>query len=263
MADLYLIGLGLQDDLGISRRALEAARVCDRLFLESYTSILPGLDRARLENAVGTKVEVLDRTQVEDGSAIIEAATAGRAALLVPGDPMTATTHLDLRLRAHAAGIPTRVFHGASILTAAAGILGLHVYKFGPVTTIPRPGPSFRPTSPYERLAQNHELGLHTLALLDTAEGENPLTAPEGLGYLRQLEEEQHRGACLDDTLACVVARAGSETPAVAAGHVGELQGGDFGPTPHVVVLPGDLHFTEVDALQAFAGLPADSRTEP
>src|SRR5206468_2271352 len=98
-------------------------------------------------------------------------ASAGqRVAFLVGGDPMAATTHVDLRLRAASAGIPTRIVHGASILTAAAGVLGLQIYKFGRTTTIPFPSEGFGPTSPLEVILQNRSAGLHSLVLLDLRE---------------------------------------------------------------------------------------------
>jgi diphthine synthase len=254
MGELLFLGLGLHDDTDLSLKALEAARTCDRLLLDTYTSILPGLDRRRLAAAVGRDVEPAGRAEVETATAILEAAASGRLGLFVPGDPMTATTHVDLRLRAHQRGIATRIFHGASILTAAAGLLGLQAYKFGPTVTVPRPLPSYRPSSPYERLAENRRRGQHTLALLDTSDGRNPLTAGEALAYLVSLEGEFRSGACAPGSLVGVVARAGSAAPAVAAGPVAELMGRDFGGPPHTLVFPGNLHFAETEALRAFAG---------
>ena len=172
---------------------------------------------------------------------------------------MSATTHVDLRLRAIKRGIRTHLFHGPSILTAAAGLLGLHLYKFGPPVSVPRPQPSYRPTSPYEKLAVNRQRGQHTLALLDTGDGERPLTAVEAFEYLLSLEGEFRERVCTRESLACVVARAGSEEPVVAAATVGTLTHHDFGPPPHVLVFPRELHFTEVEALRALAGYEGQS----
>ena len=46
---LYLIGLGLGDESDITRRGLEVVKGCKRILLESYTSILPGISKERLE----------------------------------------------------------------------------------------------------------------------------------------------------------------------------------------------------------------------
>lgn len=45
---LYLIGIGLGDERDITLRGLDAIKQCDYVFLESYTSILPGVDKDEL-----------------------------------------------------------------------------------------------------------------------------------------------------------------------------------------------------------------------
>jgi diphthine synthase len=42
-----LIGLGLGDEKDITVRGLEAVKSCEKIFLESYTSVL-GVDKNRL-----------------------------------------------------------------------------------------------------------------------------------------------------------------------------------------------------------------------
>ena len=88
-------------------------------------------------------------------------------ALLVVGDPLQATTHVDLQLRAQEAGIDCRVIHGISITTVVTGAIGLSNYKFGRQTTLTYPYGDWIATSPLEVLASNSEQHLHTLALLD------------------------------------------------------------------------------------------------
>src|SRR5436853_221865 len=66
--------------------------------------------------------------------------------------------------------IPTRIVHGVSILTAAAGALGLQIYKFGRTTTVPFSSAGFAPTSPLEAILTNRRAGLHSLVLLDLRE---------------------------------------------------------------------------------------------
>src|SRR3972149_4580349 len=125
MGELLFLGIGLHDDTDLPLKNLEAARTCDALFLDTYTSVLPGLDLGRLSAAVGREGRPVGRAEAEQANLLLGAPAPGRPGLLVPGDPMTATTHIDLRLRAHARGIATRIFHAASILPAAAGLLGL------------------------------------------------------------------------------------------------------------------------------------------
>jgi diphthamide biosynthesis methyltransferase len=40
----------------------------------------------------------------------------------------------------------------------------------------------------------------------------------------------------------------------VKAGKVSELANWDFGEPPYVLIFPGQLHFVEAEALQAFCG---------
>jgi diphthine synthase len=258
MSELIFIGLGLNDEKDITYKGLEKARICDRIFAEFYTACLTGSNIERLSEFIGKEIEVLERKVVEDGQVILDAAKAGRVALLCVGDPMAATTHVDLRLRAFDLGIYTRVINNASILSAAPGLLGLQHYKFGRTITIPFPKEGFRPESPYEILAANKDRGLHTLALLDIdAESDRLMTANQALEVLVNLEERLKKGIVLDSTLVAVVAQAGSENPVVRAGYLCDMMKEDFGPPHHTIVFPGNLHFMEVDALVKLAGAPA------
>jgi len=59
------------------------------------------------------------------------------------------------------------------------------------------------------------------------------------------------------DSIICVVARAGSNHPVVKAGTIKDLIEKDFGSPLHTLVIPGKLHFMEVEALEKLAQLPA------
>lgn len=252
MGQLIFIGLGLWDERDISLRGLEEASHCQVLFAEFYTSRLVGTTPEALRRTLGKPFTLLSREQVEDGRLVLAAARGAVVGFLTPGDPMAATTHVDLRLRAERMGIPTRIVHGASILTAAAGLLGLQVYKFGRTTSIPFPAPGFRPRSPYEAIAANRAAGLHTLVLLDL-EGERFLGAREALEYLLELEAEEKRGIVTEGTLTCVLSQVGSPRPGIAVGPLGEIAGRDLGGPPQCIVFPGQLHFLEEEMLTLLA----------
>ena len=128
---LWLIGLGLADERDITLRGLDAVRGCARVYLEAYTSMLPGVDVARLEALYGKDVVVADREMVESAAdVILDGADTLDVAFLVVGDPFGATTHTDLQLRARERGIDVRVVHNASVLNAV-GAAGLQLYRFG------------------------------------------------------------------------------------------------------------------------------------
>src|SRR5438094_9042942 len=117
------IGLGLNDERGLTIEGLEEARRSSDVFAEFYTNIMPGLDRKKLELLLGKRIVELSRVQLEDegGKQIVEAVERGRVAFLVPGDPMIATTHVSIRLELAKKGIPSRIIHGPSITSAVCG----------------------------------------------------------------------------------------------------------------------------------------------
>ena len=167
---------------------------------------------------------------------------------------MTATTHVELRLRAAKEGIETRVVHGASIATAVAGLTGLTSYKFGRATTIVFPDGSYFPTSPYDVVRENLARGLHTLCLLDLCAAESRyMTAREGAALLLRMEEERKEGALSRETLVVAIARAGSSDALVARGTLAAMARADLGAPLHALVVPGRLHFVEEEAVRAFA----------
>lgn len=256
---LVFVGLGLHDEDGVSEKGLKEIVSADLVLAEDYTSALSKGSLDRLAKRSGKRIELLDRAAVEDGKRILEASENKRVVLLIVGDPMTATTHVDLRLRAAAAGIETHIVHGASVLTAVPGLLGLQHYKFGRTTTLPFPQEGYSPTSPYDVIDENLSRGLHTLVLLDIdAENSRYMTANEGLHLLLDMERRVGRGIISESTLVCAVARAGSRDCTVRAGILSDLLSADFGPPLHTIVVPGKLHFLEDDALRVFAG-----RTSP
>ena len=251
---LVFVGLGLHDERSITLRGMDAIRQADVVFAESYTSILSEGSLSRLESATGKMIQLLDRTAVEDGKTILDACKSSRVVLLVVGDPMMATTHVDLRLRAEMQSGSTEVVHGVSVLTAVPGSLGLQHYKFGRTTSLPFPQEGYSPTSPYDTIAENLSRGLHTLVLLDIdAENSKYMTANEGLHLLQDMERRTSKLIITEATLVCVVARAGSPEACVRAGRISGLVNMDFGPTPHSIVIPGRLHFMEEEALRTLA----------
>jgi len=258
MGELVFIGLGLFDEKDITVKGLETARTADSVFAEFYTSNLRGTTLETLRLMVGKPIRILSRKDLEQGSDVLEAARHGTVALLVPGDPMAATTHVELRLRANEEGIRTRIIHGPSIVSAAAGLLGLQSYKFGRATTVPFTDDRFRPASPLEVIEENRTRGLHTLVLLDIKEGGGFLTAAEAIRYLLGLAKERKSNAFTPDTLVCVLGQAGSESPQVVAGKAGALAARDVGRPLQCVVIPGELHFMEKEALVKLAGAPKD-----
>lgn len=245
---LYLVGIGLNDERDISVKGLEIVRSCEAVYLESYSSLL-NCSIADLERFYGKRIVVADRKLVEQSDEITAAAASKNVALLVIGDPWGATTHIDIMLRCKAKGIPFKVINNASIITAV-GITGLQVYKFGKTTSVPYPDKNFRPETSYEVINQNRLLGLHTLLLLDIRPDLGKfMTIAEAIGVLLEIESIKQQKAFTPETFCVGCARIGSDSFVIKAGAAGELRKFDFGKQPHCLIVPGELHFVEEDAL--------------
>ena len=255
---LTFIGLGLYDEKDISLKGLEVINKCDKVFAEFYTAKLNGTDITKIEKTIGKPIEVVTREETEKGDRILTTAKDKTVVFLTCGDPMTATTHIDIRLRAARMGIKTVIIHGSSIVTAVPGLLGLQNYKFGRTTTLAFPEKDYFPTSPYNIIKENKEIGLHTLVLLDIqADKKRYMTANEGINLLLKMEEKHKKNIIKDENVVCVVARAGSSEPIVIADTIKDIINIDFGPPLHTLVIPGKLHFMEIEAIQILAQLPA------
>jgi diphthine synthase len=257
--ELVFIGLGLNDEKGITVKGLEETKSADQVFMEQYTNLMVDFSLQRFETLCGKKIQVVSRQVLEEenGKIILEAAKKGKAVFLVPGDPFIATTHVTLRIDAEKQGIKTRIVHGTSIMSAIVSLSGLHNYKFGKTVTVPFPE-NFSET-PYNVIAQNKKAGLHTLCLLDLKANENLfLSINQAIKMLREVEEKKKLGVVTPDTVAVGIARAGGNSPTLKADFIKDLANFDFGQPPYSLIFPGELHFMEVDSLIAFAGAPTE-----
>ena len=255
MGQVIFIGLGLDSERGISLEGLEEATRAERVFAEFYTNLMPNFNVERLQRRIGRAVRILTRKELEDdnGKEIVKSAESGRVAFMVPGDPMIATTHVALRLTLAKKGIPSRIVHGASIMSAVCGATGLQSYKFGKSVTFPQRGQDV-PTSVMDTIRENKERGLHTLLLLDLQAG-----AREQLNIRDVLSRITNADPPAEHWLAVGIARIGATDELVRAGKVSALKKVEFGTTPHSIVFPGKLHFMEEEAVKVLDGaMPSD-----
>ena len=163
---LILIGMGPGTIAAMTKEAISAAKSADFRRYEAYTALWPDDELAALEQIIGP-IEKIMRPEVENPKEILSLAKDHVVAVLVVGDPLQATTHVDLQLQASEMGISCEVVHGISITNLVTGAIGLSNYKFGRQTTLTYPYSGWIGTSPLEVIAVNRVMGLHTLALLD------------------------------------------------------------------------------------------------
>ncbi|KAL5334648.1 tetrapyrrole methylase [Aspergillus crustosus] len=266
---LYLVGLGLADETDITVRGLEVVKKAERVYLEAYTSILL-VDKEKLEAFYGRPVIEADRELVETGSDdILANAENVDVAFLVVGDPFGATTHTDLVLRARELGIESKVIPNASIMSGI-GCTGLQLYNFGQTVSMVFFTETWKPSSYYDRVKENVQIGLHTLVLLDIKVKEQSLenmargrlvyepprymTVAQCAGQMLETEEERQEGVFGPDNLAVGAARVGAADQQLVAGTLQELSQVEMGPPLHSLVLLGRrAHDLEKDYIRQFA----------
>jgi len=204
---------------------------------------------------------------------ILRNAAEEDVSLLVVGDPLGATTHTDMLLRARSLNIPTRVIHNASIMNAI-GACGLQLYNFGQAVSLVFFTDSWKPDSFYDKLKENADLGMHTLVLLDIKVKEqtienmmkgNKIFEPPrymsintAVSQLLEVEETRNAGALTGDrTLAIAMSRVGSDEQKIVCGTLEELSSQapeTFGNPLHSLVIVGRrLHHLEVEYAEQFA----------
>ncbi len=243
---LYLIGLGLNDEKDISVKGLEIVKKCDFVYLENYTSLL-SCTKEQLEKLYGKKIILANRELVEQKAeqTILKQAKTDDVALLIIGDPLCATTHVDLWQRAKKIGIKTEIIHNASIISAI-GVTGLQVYKFGRVISLPFSQGDYIPETPYNAIKENQKIGLHTLLLLDLDPEKNRfLTINEAISLLLKIELKRNEKVFTPTSLCIGCARIGSKDQKIINGKAKEILKEEFGKPPHCLIIPGKMHFIE------------------
>lgn len=248
---LYLIGIGLSDENDITIKGLDLVKKSDVIYLENYTSLL-NCPVANLEKLYGKKIILADRELVEKRAetTILKEAKEKNVSFLVVGDPLAATTHFDLLARAKSLNIPVKVIHNASVMTVVS-IIGLQLYKFGKTTSIPFPSNGFEPETAYEVIKSNKSLGLHTLILLDLKPEEKKfMSISDAIKILLKIEEKHNEAVFTKDTLCIGCSSLGSDSQVVKAGTADVLVKAKFSTGLHCLIVPGELHFVEQEAVQ-------------
>lgn len=165
-----------------------------------------------------------------------------------------ATTHADIVLRARELGIKIEIIHNASIMSAI-GTTGLQLYNFGQTVSMVFFTETWKPSSFYDRIKENRQIGLHTLLLLDIKVKEQSLenlargrkiyepprfmTVAECASQMLTMEDNRGEGVYQPRSLAIGVARIGSKDQTIVAGTLEELSTADLGKPLHSVVLLG------------------------
>ena len=181
----------------------------------------------------------------------------------------SATTHTDLILRARELHIPYTSIPNASILNAI-GCTGLQLYNFGQTVSMVFFTETWKPSSFYDRVRENRQIGLHTLLLLDIKVKEQSLenmargrkvyepprymTVAECARQMLEIEETRGEGVYTKESLAVGAGRVGASDQRLVTGTLEELCTADLGNPLHSMVLLGRrTHDLERDYIRDWA----------
>lgn len=240
---LFLISIGLYEKEDMSIKAVEAAKACDELYLEKYTSYY-ATPTDELEEFLGKEIKEVSRSELEENSKkIVEKAKERKIGILVIGDALSATTHSVLLLGCMEENVDYEIVHGSSVFTAVAES-GLSLYKFGNTTSIPFDHENIE--TPYDVLKSNGDM--HTLVLLDLKNG-NYMKASEAVKYFMNVEEKRKEGVFSWDKSCVAFFALGSKDCKICAGTAREIAELDFDLKPQCLVILGKLNFVEEEFL--------------
>jgi len=81
---------------------------------------------------------------------------------------------------------------------------------------------------------------------------EKYMTIPIALKQLLEMEREVGENVITPDTMIVGIARLGAENREIKYGELKSMLNHNFGSPPHTLILPGNLHFIEKEALLRF-----------
>lgn len=153
---------------------------------------------------------------------------------------------------------------------SAIGCTGLQLYNFGQTVSMVFFTETWKPSSYYDKIKENVQLGFHTLVLLDIKVKEQSLenlargrkifepprymTVAQCASQMLETEEERKEGIYGPDSLAIGAARIGAADQKLVVGTLRELCDVELGNPLHSLVLIGRrAHELERDFIRDFA----------
>lgn len=245
---LAFVGIGIAGPEQLTQAAIKAIRDADVLFIDTYTGFTSE-EMTDYVTSMAKKPLPASRQILEDNQRkLVEEAMNENVALLVPGDPFIATTHVSLLLEAKRRGVAISIVNGISVVSAAASRTGLQAYKFGRIVTVPREADPEALRTTYQWITENNSRGLHTLVLLDTAGGF--MTVPEALSTFLNIEKMEGKGVAAEGRLVVALSGLAEREEIVKVGRLIELCDVRFKSRSQSLIFPGKLHFMEIEALR-------------
>ena len=243
---IYMIGGGISGIYDIPIRGFYAISKSDVLLIDVYTSVY-NFDKKRFtrlyERVVGERfnMDIIEcsRSDLEINFFDI-ISDYNRVSLLVPGDPMVATTHSSIVVDARRKGIDVEIINASSVISAVPSRCGLISYNFGKVCTLPLRVESEYPA---DVVRNNLDNGMHSLILLEVdVESGEYVTICDAVDYfMDKLDEYQ-----FNEVIAAI--RIGFDDEVVVRGKPRDFRG-LRGKPPQSLIIPASMKEVEREFL--------------
>lgn len=251
---LRLIGIGLNPKQ-LTIEGLHAIQHSDSVYAENYTSAYSEGTIETLEGIIHQKITLLEREEIENKmEELTEKAQNQNIAILIFGNPLTATTHHSLIIKTKEKKIPTEIIPGISIFNYR-GFTGLDEYRFGRTTTFVFPQEGYEPLSTFDIIVQNKKMGLHTHCLLDLHPDKKIfMSIPEAITWI---EHASHaREIPIHDWIGIGLEGMGNKNQQIISGELQSLKKKKWGVFPQSLIICGNLTEYEKEAIRKMAGYP-------
>ena len=248
---LNLVGLGLRGTKSLTLEQFEVLKSSDIVYFETYTSISPHGTIRELESILAKKILAAEREFVESQEEIIRLSAYQNVSIVITGDPLSATTHNQLRADAMGAGIEVQIFENASIISVIPGKIGLFPYRMGPPVSVPFPQDNFLPRSVLEKIGANMSQNQHTILLLDLREGRT-MFPQEALETILLMEDHYKLGVINEENMVFSLSRVSQAGERLIFDTVSNIIGARFAEFPSTIVIPAKLNHSEEEFAEKF-----------
>lgn len=239
----YIIGIGLTTKQ-ITKEGKQAITVCREIYLDNYTNILSSGQIKEIEENINKKITLLNRTELEQKQDFLKE----DCALLVIGNPFSATTHYSLLEDLKKKKIEYKIIPGISIFNYR-GSFGLYEYKFGKTVSIVYPEKNYFPKSFYDLIIDNLKINAHTLCLLDIKVLENRfMSAKEACEILEEIDQEK----ILENKTCVLLSCMGGEFEKIKAFNFKDYKKLKEYPKPQSLVICAELNEFEKVSLNEY-----------
>ncbi|AFZ70928.1 diphthine synthase [Caldisphaera lagunensis DSM 15908] len=253
---LYLIGLNHEY---ITKKALEYIKSSDLIIIDSYT--MPNSDKIVsdvLNIAKEKKVIIANRRMLEDESSdVLNIAKEKKVGIIIPGDPLIATTHASIVIDAKIKNIDVEIINGISGICMTKSLSGLQYYKYGKTLTIPGPWRNVKAYSLLFNLYANLCIKAHTLLLFDIDDNKKTLDASIGIKTILELNNELKLYSYLEKLLGILI-HAGDKNMFIGNSLRNLLDDANI-EEPYSLVIPSNLHSEEEKYLKYVLGIKSEA----